>query len=78
MSVPRSPNEQKRIKHAALLAAKPDARFLVQLIAGSGVRGVDHKNKTAPDQGAAAYSSVMESDLAVRTSFRADSINHAA
>jgi hypothetical protein len=78
MSAPRSPNEQKRIKHAALLAAKPDARFLVQLIAGSSARGVDQKNKTAPDQGAAAYSSVMDSDLAVRALFRADSLNHAA
>jgi hypothetical protein len=78
MSVPRSPNEQKRIKHAALLAAKPDARFLVQLIAGPNARGVDQKNKTAPYQGAAAYSSVMDSNLAVRAPLRADSLNHAA
>ena len=78
MSASRSPNEQKRIKHAALLAAKPDARFLVQLIAGPSARGLDQKNKTAPYQGAAAYSLVMESDLAVRASFRADSLDHAA
>jgi len=32
MSAPLSTNEQKRIKHAALLAAKPDARVLDSIL----------------------------------------------
>lgn len=78
MSTSRSPNELKRIKHAAILAAKPDARFLVQLIAGQSARNADAKSKTAPYSGAAAYSLVMDSDLAVRSAFRADTLDHAA
>lgn len=70
--------ERKRIRHAAIIATKPDARFLVQLIAGAGTRNAETENKTAPLQGAAAYSVVMDSDLAVRSICRADSLNHAA
>ena len=78
MSASQAANERKRMKHAAVIAAKPDARFLVQLLAGAGSRNSYAENKTAPLQGAAAYSVVMDSDLAVRSICRADSLNHAA
>ncbi|MFM8606880.1 MAG: hypothetical protein ACKOBC_02815 [Hyphomicrobiales bacterium] len=78
MSPSQIAHERKRIRHAAIIATKPDARFLVQLIAGAGTRNAETENKTAPLQGAAAYSVVMDSDLAVRSICRADSLNHAA
>ena len=78
MSPSQIAHERKRIRHAAIIATKPDARFLVQLIAGAGTRNAEIENKTAPLQGAAAYSVVMDSDLAVRSICRADSLNHGA
>ena len=78
MSPSQIAHERKRIRHAAIIATKPDARFLVQLIAGAGTRNAETENKTAPLQGAASYSVVMDSDLAVRSICRAASLNHAA
>ena len=75
--LPRSASEKKRLRHAAILASKPDARFLVQLIEGTTAERGDPKNKTAPLQGAAAYSVVMDSAPAVRSLYRADALNHA-
>ena len=77
MSPSQIAHERKRIRHAAIIATKPDARFLVQLIAGSGTRNAETENKTAPLQGAAAYSIVMDSAPAVRSLYRADALNHA-
>lgn len=77
MSPSQIAHERKRIRHAAIIATKPDARFLVQLIAGAGTRNAETENKTAPLQGAAAYSIVMDSAPAVRSLYRADALNHA-
>ncbi len=77
MSASQAANERKRMKHAAVIAAKPDASFLVQVIAGAGSRNSYAENKTAPIQGAAAYSIVMDSAPAVRSLYRADALNHA-
>jgi len=74
MSASQAANERKRMKHAAAIAAKPDARFLVQLIAGSGAKNAYAESKTAPIQGAAAYSLVMTSDKSARL----DALDHAA
>jgi hypothetical protein len=74
MSASRAANERKRIRHAAVIAAKPDARFLVQLIAGEESQNTRADKKTAPFRGAAAYSLVMTSD----TSARLDALDHAA
>jgi len=62
------------LRHAAVIAAKPDARFLVQLIAGEQSPLTRSDKKTAPREGAAAYSLVMTSD----SSARLDALDHAA
>ena len=74
MSASQTAYERQRNRHAAIIAAKPDARFLVQLIAGSGARNNCAENKTAPYKGAAAYSSVMDGTLSARS----DTSDHAA
>ena len=65
---PRLTREKKRLRHAAILASKPDARFLVQLITQTATSGCEPQNKTAPQFGAAAYSSVKVGDVSARSS----------
>ncbi len=77
MSQSKAYSEKGR-RAAALHAAKPDARFLVQLLAGqAGLLGAP-KNKTAPEWGAAAYSLVMDPDFVTRAPKDAVSLNRAA
>lgn len=68
---------EKIRRYAALQAARPDARFLVQLLAGqAGLLGAS-KNKTAPEMGAAAYFA-MGSDFVTRAPRDAESLDRAA
>ena len=54
-------SEQRR-RDDALKAAKPDARFLIQLLAGQMSAPGSSETKTAPGSGAAAYHSTMSSE----------------
>lgn len=77
MSQSKAYSEKSR-RAAALHAAKPDARFLVQLLAGYTGLASMAKNKTAPELGAAAYSIAMDPLYDLRASKDAGSLDRAA
>ena len=77
MSQSKAYSEKSR-RAAVLHAAKPDARFLVQLLAGHAGLATMSKNKTAPELGAAAYSLAMDPLYDLRASKDAASFDRAA